>query len=85
MICHLQAGEPGKPVIRIQSQSKGLRIGVGEPCGVSSDLRLTRTRISVSEDRRRWISQLQQQIYPSTFCSVFAYLIVKEDHLDSGC
>lgn len=77
MICHLQAEEPGKPVIQIRSQSKGLRIGVGEPCGVSSDLSLTRTRISMSEGRKRWTSQLQQQIYPSTFGSVFAYLIVK--------
>lgn len=60
MICHLQAEEPGKPVIWIQPQSKGLRTGVGEPCGVSPDWSLTRTRMSVSEGGRRWISQLQQ-------------------------
>lgn len=72
MICHLQAGEPGKPVIWIQSQSKGLRIGVGEACGVSPDWSLTRTRKSVSEDRRGWISQLQQKA-DSSFYLLFCW------------
>ena len=73
--CHLQAGDPGKPVGWFQSESEGLRTRRSK--GVTSSPR-------GEEPKTPQLSQAEREVHPPPFCPTQTLQKLRNAHPNGG-